>query len=72
VHKRLEVKERLVKVKVVVRCGRSAGCARCGSYRLNLSLYTILSLPIFYGVWHVQGGSGGVYIWRTSRAIVLQ
>jgi len=25
----------------------------------RLSLYTILSLPILYGVWHNQGGSGG-------------
>jgi len=37
-----------------------------------VSLYTILSLPMLYGVWHTQGGSGGWYIWRKSRAIVLQ
>jgi len=24
-----------------------------------LSLDTILSLPILYGVWHIKGGSGG-------------
>jgi len=27
---------------------------------LNLPLYTIVPLPILYGVWHTKGGSGGV------------
>jgi len=40
--------------------------------RMTLSLYTILSLPILYGAGHMKGGSGGGYIWRKSRAIVLQ
>ena len=39
---------------------------------VRLSLYTILPLPILYGVWHTQGGSGGGRILRMSRAIVLQ
>jgi len=42
----------------------------------NMCVYiyinTILPLPILYGVWHTQGGSGGGHILRTSRAIVLQ
>jgi len=38
----------------------------------EVSLYTILSLPILYGVWHIKGGPGGGYICRQSRAIVLQ
>jgi len=39
---------------------------------LLFGLYTILSLPILYGVWLQQGGSGGGHILRKSRAIVLQ
>jgi len=38
----------------------------------GVSLYTILSLPILYGVWHTTAGSGGGHILRKSRAIVLQ
>ena len=34
--------------------------------------YTILPLPILYGVWHIKGGSGGGRVLRISRAIVLQ
>jgi len=39
---------------------------------LQLGLYTILSLPISYGVSQTQGGSGVGRILPTSRAIVLQ
>ena len=35
-------------------------------------LYTILSLPILYGVWHTKGGSVAGRILRNGRAIVLQ
>jgi len=38
----------------------------------KVGLYTILPLPIVYGVWHTQGGSGWSRILRISRAIVLQ
>jgi len=38
----------------------------------RFSLYTILSLPILYGVWNIQGVSGVGHMLRTSRAIVLQ
>jgi len=38
----------------------------------RVGLYTILPLPMLYGVWHTQGGSGGGRILRSSRAIVLQ
>jgi len=39
--------------------------------KVGVGLYTIVPLPILYGVWQ-QGGSGGGRILRTSRAIVLQ
>jgi len=42
------------------------------NYKRLHSVYTILSLPILYGVWHIKGGSGGGHIWRKSRAMVLQ
>ena len=38
----------------------------------EVSLHTILSLPILYGVWHIEGGSGVGPVLRKSRAIVLQ
>jgi len=38
----------------------------------NVGLYTIVSLPIVYGVRHNQGGSGGGPILHKSRAIVLE
>jgi len=47
------------------RCDRKKNTER-------VSVYTILSLPILYGVWHIKGGSEGGYIWRKRRAIVLQ
>ena len=34
--------------------------------------YTILALPIVYGVWHTKGGLGECHILRKSRTIVLQ
>jgi len=39
---------------------------------LALGLYTILPLPILYGVWHTKGGGGGGGILRISLAILLQ
>ena len=30
----------------------------------GVSLYTILSVPIVYGVLHIKGRSGGDHIWR--------
>jgi len=45
---------------------------RSSAEALGVRLYTILSLPILYGVWHTQGGSGGGRMLRKSRAIVLQ
>jgi len=38
----------------------------------QLDQYTILPLPILYGVLHTQGGSDGGRILRIRRAIVLQ
>jgi len=38
----------------------------------HVDLYTILPLPILYGVWHTQGGSGGGRRLRIRRAIILQ
>ena len=35
-------------------------------------LYTILPLPLLYGVLHTHGGSGGGRILRIRRAIALQ
>ena len=49
-------------------CERGA-CLREG---WTLGLYTILPLPILYGVWHTTGGSVGSRISRNGRAIVLQ
>jgi len=40
-----------------------------GSYVLGL--YTILLLPILYGVWHTNGKSEGGRILPNSRVIVL-
>ena len=37
-----------------------------------VSLHTILSLPILYGVWHIQRGSGEGHTLRKRRATVLQ
>jgi len=48
------------------------GPSRPPRSRKRLSLYSILSLLILYGVWHMKGGSGGGHILRESRAIVLQ
>jgi len=39
---------------------------------LRLGLYTILPLPILYGVWHTKGGSGERRTVRSSHAILLQ
>ena len=56
--------------------GRGAGCSDpCPVEEKEneggVSLYTILSLPIVYGVWHQQGGSGGgggvVYCTQVAR-----
>jgi len=42
------------------------------SRRAHVGLYTILLLPILYGVWHTNGRSkGGGRILPNSRAIVL-
>jgi len=38
----------------------------------RLGLYTILLLPILYGVWHTKGRSRGGRILPNRRAIVLQ
>jgi len=38
----------------------------------HISLYTILTSPILYGVWHRKEGSVGGRILRSGRAIVLQ
>jgi len=43
-----------------------------GAPTLRVILYTILSLPILYGVWLQQGGSGGGHVLRKRRAVVLQ
>jgi len=40
--------------------------------RCALGIYTILSLPIVYRVWHIKEGSGGVLILRKCRAMALQ
>jgi len=37
-----------------------------------VGLYTILLLPILYGVWHTKGRSRGGRISPNSRAIVLR
>ena len=37
----------------------------------DLSLYTILSSPILYGVWHINSSRGGGSYIAQSRAIVL-
>ena len=37
-----------------------------------IGLYTILSSPIMYGVWHIEGGSVGGRIFCKSRSQVLQ
>ena len=38
----------------------------------RINLYTILSSPILYGIWHMKGELGGGHILRKSRSIVLQ
>jgi len=38
----------------------------------ELSLYSILPIPLVYGVWHTKGGLGGGRILRNRQAIVLQ
>jgi len=55
----------------VVSKSESSMASHAQRARAQLSLYTILSLPILYGVCHIKGGSGGGHIWRKSRAIVL-
>jgi len=35
---------------------------------VEISLYTILSSPILYGVWHIKGGSGGGVIYCAKDA----
>jgi len=40
--------------------------------KVSFGLYTILPLPILYGVWHTHGWSGGGRILCISRATVLQ
>jgi len=52
-------------------------CHRCTDVNIAVSifgLYTILPLPILYGVWRRQGGSGGGVrcMLHISRAIVSQ
>jgi len=50
---------------------RSAPFFSAGLLDSHVSLYTILSLPIWYGVWHIQVGSGGgSYIAQQSRNII--
>jgi len=39
---------------------------------MHVGLYTILLLPILYGVWHTSGRSRGGRILHDSRATVLQ
>jgi len=39
---------------------------------VHFGLYTILRLPILYGVWHTQGGRMGGRILPNHRATVLQ
>ena len=39
---------------------------------LRVGLYTILSLPILYGIWHIKEGSVGGRMLRNGRAIVMQ
>ena len=58
-------------VRLVARRGRAveSGASRAVE---QLGLYTILLLPILYGVWHTQGGSGGGRIFPNHRAVVLQ
>jgi len=41
-------------------------------HELGLGLYTILLLPIWYGVCHTKGGSVGGRILPNSRAIILK
>jgi len=38
----------------------------------GLGLHTIMPMPILHGVWHAQGGSGGIVFLRIRFAIVLQ
>jgi len=40
-------------------------------YRFVFCLYTILSSPILYGLWHNQGGLGGGHVLRKTRAIAI-
>jgi len=47
-----------------------APCRAAGGeiVEVEVSLYTILSLPILYGVWPIKGGSGeGSYMAQKSR-----
>jgi len=52
---------------------RTCGSVFCSGRPLSMfGLYTILPLPILYGVWHKQEGSGGRRVLRNRRAIILQ
>jgi len=53
VHKSLKVDEYLVKANL-----SRASSIGLGLPAPRLGLYTILPLPILYGVWHTQEGSG--------------
>ena len=55
-----------------VRTSGRGGGDSPGWKRERIGLYTILQLPILYGVWQTQGGSEGERILPNSRAIVLQ
>jgi len=39
---------------------------------LGFGVYTVLPLPILYGVWHTKGGSGGGRTLRNRCARALQ
>jgi len=43
-----------------------------GSKVTLFGLYTMLPLPILYGVWHAHGGSGEGRTLRSSRVMLLQ
>ena len=45
-------------------------CWTAPSSSQHISSYTVLLVPILYGVYHTKGGSGGTHILRNGRAIV--
>jgi len=49
---------------------RPARRTACPAGAEQIELYTILPLPILYGVWHTKEGPGGDRRLRESRAIV--